>query len=600
MKLSTLFAGLLCAAPALAQTPISFAPAQNASAAPRNTAVAVTLSAPAGPGAATGLKVFSAQSGGKKSGTTTVNGNTISFAPSNPFLPGETVTATLANGASVPQVWQFTAAATGGSGAFSSSSTLSIPSSASTVASPMRMADVDGDGDLDLLTFNLSVQYSSPPPPLTGNLAITTGMVKVHLNNGVGAFTTISSVSLAPEDPYSGGLNYRPALDVADIDADGDLDILVSSVLAQVFVLVNNGTGAFTLASTIKAGAANSNSLVTGDIDGDGDLDYISTTQGLSSHTYTFDTSIGINDGGGNFTIGASGNFSGAYYSIIKALKDIDGDGALDAVGTDATGVWLYAWLNNGSGSFSSAHRLNDAGDNISSWALGDYDADGDLDLAVVAYTNCSSCGRTVKIMANDGTGNFSNNGLPVYPYSGQLSSADINGDGRIDLLLTGYGFAGRPADTLKVMRNLGNGNFGRPQGYAIPNNDGTIVTGDVDGDGDIDVVASTYATSTLAGGTNTMLNGLGAVLGTAALTASSFAVWPNPASAASVLHVTLPVPASHATLRLATVLGQTVHTQSFTGNAANIVSAGLASGVYLLTVQVEDQAPLTRRVAVE
>src|SRR5205085_2265538 len=100
--------------------------------------------------------------------------------------------------------------------------------------------------------------------------------------------------------------------------------------------------------------------------------------------------------------------------------------------------------------------RLNATGEIFASWTLEDYDADGDLDLAVVSSTSCTTCRAMVRILANDGTGTFSSSGLPALPYSGRLSSADVNGDGRLDLLLTGFGSASAPNDTLKVLRNLG------------------------------------------------------------------------------------------------------------------------------------------------
>jgi hypothetical protein len=591
MKLTTLLIGLLASAPTLAQTVTSFTPVPNAPAAPRAATVAATLSAPAGIGAASGLKVFSAQSGGKKSGTTTVLGNTITFAPTSPFKPGETVAATLASGAAVPKVWQFTAAATGGSGSFGSSSTLSVPYS----IGPMQLADIDGDGDLDLLTFSLNVQSTS-------SATMGIGVVKVHLNNRLGAFTTASTIQLAPQSLYVAG--FTSAMSIADADSDGDLDILVRAVDASVFLLTNDGAGSFVVSLSISSVYTSSLAIVVGDVDGDGDLDYIATSRGGSSHVFTASYFVGINNGNGGFTTGNTGNL--VYGQIITALRDVNDDGALDAIGASYSTNRIYAMLNNGSGTFGQAVPLSASGDNISSWAVEDYDADGDLDLAVVSNT-CATCNATLKILANDGIGNFSTSSSSTYAYGARLNSyrarlnsADVDGDGRIDLLLTGAGYTGMPADTLMIMRNSASNGFSRPVGYAIPRNGGVIATGDVDADGDIDVVASTFAMAAFPAGATTMLNGLGSALATARPVATSFSVWPNPVSTTSALKVTLAVPALQATAVLATVLGQPVRTQPFKGTDASLVTTGMAPGIYLLTVQADGQSPLTRRVVVE
>ncbi|GAB3827113.1 reprolysin-like metallopeptidase [Hymenobacter jeollabukensis] len=81
---------------------------------------------------------------------------------------------------------------------------------------------------------------------------------------------------------------------------------------------------------------------------------------------------------------------------------------------------------------------------------------------------------------------------------------------------------------------------------------------------------------------------------------ATAFQVWPNPAGAQAAFHVTLPAPAPAATATLRNVLGQQVAERRFSGTAAEVSTAGLAPGTYLLTVQVAGQAPAVRRVVVE
>ena len=91
-----------------------------------------------------------------------------------------------------------------------------------------------------------------------------------------------------------------------------------------------------------------------------------------------------------------------------------------------------------------------------------------------------------------------------------------------------------------------------------------------------------------------------GVVSATAGTNATAFSVWPNPVGAKGLLHVSLPVPATAARLSLRNALGQLVRTRTFGGSGAELSTAGLASGVYLLGVQADGHAPTVRRVVVE
>ena len=82
--------------------------------------------------------------------------------------------------------------------------------------------------------------------------------------------------------------------------------------------------------------------------------------------------------------------------------------------------------------------------------------------------------------------------------------------------------------------------------------------------------------------------------------TAPGFSVWPNPVGAEAALHVRLAGPAVSARVSLRNGLGQLVGTREFSGSAAELSTAGLASGLYLLSVQADGQAPAVRRVVIE
>ena len=82
--------------------------------------------------------------------------------------------------------------------------------------------------------------------------------------------------------------------------------------------------------------------------------------------------------------------------------------------------------------------------------------------------------------------------------------------------------------------------------------------------------------------------------------TRSEFSVWPNPVAGKATLHISLTVPAVHASFALRNVLGQLMSTGTFSGSTTALPTAGLAGGTYLLTVQVDGRSPIIRRVVVE
>ena len=82
---------------------------------------------------------------------------------------------------------------------------------------------------------------------------------------------------------------------------------------------------------------------------------------------------------------------------------------------------------------------------------------------------------------------------------------------------------------------------------------------------------------------------------------ASAFSVWPNPVgSGTGRLHVALATAAPAATATLRTLLGQLVRTQALRAGTTDLPTDGLATGTYLLTVQVPGEPGITQRVLVE
>jgi uncharacterized repeat protein (TIGR02543 family) len=170
---------------------------------------------------------------------------------------------------------------------------------------------------------------------------------------------------------------------------------------------------------------------------------------------------------------------SGGYV----ALGDLDGDGDLDAVMNGGV------WLNNGTGAFS-AHPTTPvfSADAFTSVSLGDLDGDGDLDLVATGD-------QRVFVYVNNASGSLTPH--PTVPTVGSLTAnksmqhaalADLDGDGDLDVLAVLTDTAGGPSSNL-VLRNGGSGNLSQAGSFA---GNTRVALADVDGDGDPDALTDT------------------------------------------------------------------------------------------------------------
>jgi len=240
-------------------------------------------------------------------------------------------------------------------------------------ASP-AFGDLDGDGDLDLLLGSRLDPESAQPPPL------------YHFEN-VGSRTAPSFefVGLLEGDvAYS---NSVPAL--ADLDADGDLDLLLGTFNRDVRLFRNEGTSAaprFVAASEdpiadLPRGSYSTPAL--GDLDGDGDLDLVVGES--SGEVNLFENAGGPSEPRFELVTEAISEIDVGSRSS-PALVDVDGDGDLDlVVGEESRGIRVYRNVGTpAAAEFSpEAEPLGDFTTRLAQPRFVDIDGDGDLDLVV-------------------------------------------------------------------------------------------------------------------------------------------------------------------------------------------------------------------------
>lgn len=224
-------------------------------------------------------------------------------------------------------------------------------------------------------------------------------------------------------------------------------------------------------------GAGGYSDIKLGDLDGDGDLDIVASqfTERLFQ--------VFLNRGDGSFGAGneylASPTFGD--YSWETNLADLDGDGDLDAV---TNGRYeLYVRFGNGNGSFGVGIQQEVSGEDAE---LVDFDGDDDIDIVLV-----NLFGYDVRVLANQGDGTFE---LTQYPSSFEprvLTTTDLNHDGRLDVALvhsplststTGPG-------NLVVLASQSGGGYEYERQDPAAQSPGAVDAGDVDGDGNPDIV---------------------------------------------------------------------------------------------------------------
>jgi len=229
--------------------------------------------------------------------------------------------------------------------------------------------------------------------------------------------------------------------------------------------------------------------LAVGDFNKDGTPDLV-----VANHQIPGTVTVLLGKGDGTFQPAQSYAVGGAPVSV--AAGDFNGDGSLDIVTASDNGI-VSVLLGKGDGSFQPALNYllpNQAGLTQSplSLAVGDFDKDGKLDLAVTAETTYanyygSTSNGYVNVLIGNGAGGFTTDNVCALGSVaiGSIAAADLNRDGNLDLAVT-------EGTAVGVLLGNGNGTFKPAQSYAVGGAWGSsVAAGDFNGDGKMDLVTA-------------------------------------------------------------------------------------------------------------
>jgi len=331
----------------------------------------------------------------------------------------------------------------------------------------LAVADADGDGRLDLYTTRTAAEYAFRRDFFMQRRTAA-------------SYNELAESRGIQDDGDSRGVLF------ADIEGDGDLDLINANSPGRLRLYENRGTGSFqeiTTDSGLENSTAVTTALLAFDAEGDGDIDLYAVNSRTQNALY-------LNRGDGHFTRadrGANDIDEPAIPSESAAAADFDNDGDVD-IYIAKRGAANKLFLNNGAGYFTEGAAAAGIALNGNCrgalWA--DLDNDADLDLLVTVSATTADPNPLLRAYRNTGAGSFQDLSATLHiPMSGfSILAGDFDLDGDLDLITTGENTTGA------LYRNDGNWTFA-----PVSTSGAEVAAGDVrsgaafdgDGDGDLD-----------------------------------------------------------------------------------------------------------------
>ncbi len=371
---------------------------------------------------------------------------------------------------------------------------------------------VDFNGTALTTTFMSSKQLTAVVPATDIATAATASIEVVNPAPGGGKS---NAVFLPVSTPQAGAtfaaatgsplpIELANSVVVGDFRGQGKPDLAIAQNGNAVYIYLANGEGTFTQApgSPITIPRPPFDNLpnplmvflTTGDFNNSGKL-------GLAvANLQEENVPILLGNGDGTFTIPTSFVFSEGLYTNTLAVGDFLGNGNLDlAIANSPSGLAIDIVLGCGDGAFNQG-PVSANGNLTSAYmpAAGDFNGDGKLDIAVTGGGYGFSPVNAVTMLLGNGDGTFSLAQNPTFATGSNpwaIVAADFNADGKLDLAV-----ANQDDSTLTILLGNGDGTFTAATGSPVAVGGGpyALATADLNSDGKLDLVVANQDDSTL------------------------------------------------------------------------------------------------------
>jgi hypothetical protein len=334
-------------------------------------------------------------------------------------------------------------------------------------------ADMDGDGDIDILSAS----------KLDDTIAWYENLGDTDDDGDLD--WSAADIATSADGAFS--------VFAADMDNDGDMDILSASDVDDTIAWYENDGAANPswTASDIDTNADNAKSVFAADMDNDGDIDILSAS--VSDSTIAWYE----NDGAADPSWTASDIATSAYGATSVFAADMDGDGDMDIVSASQNDHTIAWYENTATFSFDPTWTASDIATSVSGAAsvfAADMDGDGDMDIVSASMND-----DTIAWYENDGAANPSWTAADIDTNADgayDVHVADMDNDGDLDILS-----ASQSDDTIAWYESDGNANPSWAASNIDTNADGakSVFAADMDNDGDIDILSASYNDDTIA-----------------------------------------------------------------------------------------------------
>jgi hypothetical protein len=321
------------------------------------------------------------------------------------------------------------------------------------------VADFNGDGKLDIVSI---------PAPEIAN-----GILSVQLGNGDGTFQ--------PPVSYSTFGQGAVAVLATDLNGDGKADLVaIEGTSSDFAILLGNGNGTFQASTTYAAGLAPV-AMAAADFNGDKKID-LAAVGGYNQLHVFFGNGDGTLQSPHTFL---AQNLSDFGFTTQPTIGDFNNDGLNDIVVPD-TQIGAAVLINAGGGNF---HQPVHYGPLCAHVAVGDFNSDGNLDMV--------SVGQGINIFLGNGDGTFRTGAS--FETTESVAGAvvgDFNKDGKADIAAVDFYYG-----KVYVLLGNGDGTFQTPVVYnTLQSNLAVILEGDLNGDGSLDLYVTGYNDKPTAG----------------------------------------------------------------------------------------------------